>query len=100
MTPAADCTTIDDAREAIDALDRELIATMAVRAGYIRRAAEIKQEVGLPANIPARVEDVVEKVRAAATAAGLDADTYERIWRILIEHAIAMEEEALSRPPR
>ena len=100
MKLAADCNTIDDVRAAIDALDRELIALLATRAGYIRRAAEIKRDVGLPANIPARVEDVVAKVRAAATAAGLDADTYERMWRILIAHAIAMEEEALSRPPR
>lgn len=97
MKAAADCASMDDVRAAIDALDRDLIAMFATRAGYIRRAAEIKRVVGLPANIPARVEDVVTKVRAAAQAAGLDADTYERMWRILIAQAISMEEAALAR---
>ena len=82
-------------RTLIDALDGELVALLALRARCIDRAAEIKVGVGLPARIPARVEDVVAKVRARAAAEGLDPELAEGLWRRLIEWSIAREERTL-----
>jgi len=82
-------------RAAIDTLDARLVALLALRAGYIDRAVALKQANGWPARIPARVEEVVARVRAAAEAEGLDADLCEGLWRQLIEWSIAREARVL-----
>ncbi|MGY6632352.1 MAG: chorismate mutase [Alkalilacustris sp.] len=90
-----DCRDMAELRALIDALDAELVARLALRARCIDRAAEIKREVGLPARIPARVEDVVAKVRQRAEVETLDPDLVESLWRRLIEWSIAREEATL-----
>jgi tRNA/rRNA methyltransferase len=92
----ADCADMGELRAAIDAVDRALVGLFAERTAYIERAAELKRGNGLPARIPERVEEVVERVRAAADGAGLDPDLYETLWRRLIEAAIALEERRLA----
>jgi isochorismate pyruvate lyase len=82
-------------RDGIDAVDRQLVALLARRVGYIDRAAEIKTGIGMPARVPDRVEDVVRKVKAEANKAGLDSDLAEQIWRGMIEWSIAREEKVL-----
>lgn len=86
-----DCETMQALRGEIDRIDRDLIALLAQRAGYIDRAIEIKAEIGLPARLPDRVEDVVAKVRHAAQDKGLDPDLVEGLWRELIDWSIARE---------
>jgi isochorismate pyruvate lyase len=52
---------------------------------------------------PARVEEVVAKVKAAARDAGLSEAIAEPVWRMLIERCIAYEFEiwdALRQPAR
>ena len=82
-------------RAGIDATDVRLLDLLARRAAHIARAAELKAEAGLPARIPARVEEVVGNARVGASARGLDPDLVERLWRTLIEAAIAEEERRL-----
>jgi len=84
-------------RAGIDATDRALLLLFARRAGFIDRAAAIKAEIGLPARIPDRVEQVVTNARCEAARLGLDPDLIERIWRMLIEAAIGAEERVLGR---
>lgn len=87
-------------RASIDALDAQIVAKLRARADYIDRAAQLKQENGLPARIEDRVEEVVAKVRAEAQTQGLDPDLVEALWRRMIDWSIAREEKALgqSRP--
>lgn len=82
-------------RAAIDELDSSIVQLLAMRATFIDRAAELKFTNGLPANIPARVEEVVAKVKANAVARGFDPDLAEHIWRQLISWSIAREERSL-----
>ena len=86
---------MEDLRAMIDALDAQIVGLMAQRAGYIDRAAEIKTDIGLPARIESRVEEVVRNVRVRAMAEGLDPALIETLWRILIDWSIAREEEVL-----
>ncbi|NVO58691.1 chorismate mutase [Rhodobacteraceae bacterium B1Z28] len=95
LTPPQDCTSMQELRVQIDQLDRQLIEMLGVRAGYIDRASELKPGEGLPARIPDRVEDVVQKVRANADELGMDPDLAETLWRILIDWSIAREERVL-----
>ncbi|MBO9400102.1 chorismate mutase [Shimia sp. R9_3] len=95
MLAPADCPDMPSLREQIDMLDRTLVQLLAKRATYIDRAVEIKQGVGLPASIPARIEDVVAKVRATAEAEELDPDLIETLWRQLIDWSIAREAQTI-----
>lgn len=95
MKRPEDCTTMADIRAEIDRLDAELVALFAQRTAYIDRAAEIKEQVGLPARIEDRVEQVVGNVRRHAMAHGLPPDKLEKLWRKLIDWSIEREEDHL-----
>lgn len=89
----SECRTMAEVREGVDALDRELVALLAVRQGYMDAAARIKPQRGAVRD-EGRIEDVVAKVRAAAKAAGLSEAIAEPVWRTLIERCIAYEFQA------
>ena len=85
-----DCTTMAEVRVGVDALDRALVQLLAERQRYMDAAARIKPDRGVVRD-EARIEDVVAKVKAAATKAGLSHEIAEPVWRLLIERCIAHE---------
>ncbi|MCA0927757.1 chorismate mutase [Ruegeria profundi] len=95
LIPPQDCNSMRELRPQIDKLDRQLIELLVTRASYIDRASELKPGEGLPARIPDRVEDVVQRVRQSSDELGMDPDLAEKLWRILIDWSIAREERVL-----
>lgn len=89
--------TMAELRAEIDALDARIVALLADRARLIDRAAELKVGERMPARIPDRVEQVVERVRAEATRQALDPSLAEALWRQIIEWSIAREERVLGK---
>ncbi len=75
MKTPAECRTMADIRAEIDRVDEELVRQFAARAGYIDRAGEIKAEIGLPARIGSRVEEVGGQCAAACRGHGPAAGT-------------------------
>ena len=94
-TTAAECTTMAEIRENIDRVDNALMALFAERWSYIDRAAVIKADLNIPADVPERVRQVRENANRNARAHGLDGAFYEEIWAQLIARAIAHEKELL-----
>lgn len=94
--PAGDCADMTELRAAIDALDRRLVALLAVRQTYMERAAILKPRRDQVRD-DARVEEVVAHVLAEARRAGLSAAIAEPVWRTLIERSIAHELAAFDR---
>ncbi len=92
----ADCTTMAEVRQGVDALDRALVAMLVERQGYMDAAARIKQDRDTVRD-NARVEDVVAKVKAEARKLGLSEDIAEPVWRTLVERCIAYEFEVWDR---
>ena len=90
------CETMTQLRAVIDQIDDDLIALLAARQACIDRAVAIKSAEGLPAHIPERVREVLDRVRARAGAAGLDPELAVLIWRSLIDWSILREDMALS----
>ena len=86
----ADCETMLDVRKGVDALDRALVLLLAERQRYMDAAARIKDERHTVLDT-ARIEDVVDKVKAAAREAGLSEEIAEPVWRTLIDRCIAYE---------
>src|SRR5258707_13228391 len=86
----ADCTTMAEVRQGVDALDRLLVAVLAERQRYMDAAARVKQDRA-SVHDSARIEDVVAKVKAAARSGGLSEAIAEPVWRTLIDRCIAHE---------
>ncbi|WP_297506240.1 chorismate mutase [uncultured Caulobacter sp.] len=86
----ADCRTMADVRQGVDALDRALVLLLTERQGFMDAAARIKADRTKVFD-RARIEDVVEKVKAAARQTGLSEAIVEPVWRTLIDRCIAYE---------
>ena len=84
------CTTMAEVRVGVDALDRALVTLIAERQRYMDATARIKTDRNVVRD-EARIEDVVAKVKASATAAGLSHEIAEPVWRLMIERCIAHE---------
>jgi len=89
----AECMTMAQVRQGVDALDRLLVTILAERQRYMDAAARIKLNREAVRDT-ARIEDVVAKVKAQAREAGLSEEIAEPVWRLLIERCIAYEFEA------
>ena len=85
---AAPVCDLAEVRANIDRIDEAIVALMAERLRYTRAAARFKVD---PREVaaPARVEDVIGKVRALATASGLPPDIAEAAYRPLVAAYIA-----------
>lgn len=95
VAPGA-CLTMAEVRHGVDALDRALVVLLAERQRYMDAAARIKPDRSV-VHDDARIEDVVQKVLAAADRAGLSPAIAEPVWRTLIDRCIAHEFEAFDR---
>ena len=77
------CASLAEVRQNIDRIDHAMVALMAEREKYVAEAGRFKKD---PAAVgaPARVEAIIAKVRADATAQGLDPVVAEKTWRAMI----------------
>ena len=90
------CLTMAEVRHGVDALDRALVQLLAERQRYMDAAARIKPDRSV-VHDDARIEDVVQKVLAAAASADLSPAIAEPVWRTLIDRCIAHEFETFDR---
>ena len=88
-TPA-DCETMAEVRAGVDATDRELMALLERRFGYMRAAARIKKDRGAVRD-EGRKAAVIAAAVADAEARGLPGQAIEGLWDRLVEASIAYE---------
>ncbi|MCR9179712.1 chorismate mutase [Erythrobacter sanguineus] len=84
------CTTMAEVRAGVDALDRELVALLATRFGYMRAAARIKSNRDAVRDED-RKASVIAAAVAAAEAQGIPGNVVGDIWERLVEGSIAYE---------
>jgi len=84
------CETMIDVRDGVDATDREIVALLERRFGYMRAAARIK-----PTREAVRDEErkasVINAAVAEAEARGIPGNVVAQIWETLVEGSIAYE---------
>ena len=85
-----DCRDMSDVRTGVDATDRELMALLDRRFGYMRAAARIKADRGHVRD-EARKAQVIGNARADAIERGLPGEKIAEIWELLVESSIAYE---------
>lgn len=86
---------MSDVRRLIDELDEELVALLAKRQRQIERAARVKPALGIPANVPERVDEVLGHVLGVARREGLSVEIAMSLWRALIDWSIQYEERLM-----
>ena len=100
MTRAIDntqhCTTMEDVRRHIDALDDVLVPLLVTRGGYMTQAARIKKDA-TQVRDEERIEAIVERVRARTQKEGGEPDMLEAIYRSMMEAYIAFEHREFAR---
>ena len=96
ITRVKPCTTMQDVRREVNALDDVLVPLLVERVGYMTQAARIKQGVEQVRD-EGRIQAIVDRVRERAQAEGGDADVIEAIYRSLMEACIAYEHREFAR---
>ena len=90
MKKPEECRSLEDVRGAIDQIDREVIASLARRAEYVRVAGSFKKtEHGVRA--PARVETMLAQRRTWAEEDGLDPAFVEALYRQVVDYFVRQE---------
>jgi isochorismate pyruvate lyase len=84
------CTSIEEVRQHIDRIDRDMVSLLAHRGNLVNQAAAFK-ETTAEVKAPSRVEDVIAKVRSLAEDCGASAEVVEKVYRAMI--AAFIEEE-------
>ena len=96
-TPAASKLILDDLREQIDAIDKQLVDLLAQRLKTVQQITRIKQQHDLPTFHPAREENLIAARRAQAAEAGLDPDYVEDLFRTVLRHSRLGQLDTLGR---
>ena len=95
-SPAAKAK-LEELREQIDGIDRQLVDLLAQRLRVIQQVTAFKQEHDLPTFHPAREENLISARRAQASAAGLDPDYVEDLFRTMLRHSRVGQLDTLGR---
>lgn len=84
------CETMIDVRAGVDDVDRQLVALLVRRFGYMDAAARIKDDRAAVRD-EARKAEVLDNVAREAAAAGLAPERLRAVWNELVEQSIAHE---------
>jgi prephenate dehydratase/chorismate mutase len=79
-------------RQAIEALDRSLLALLRERQMLGQQAARAKIAAAVPLRDPVREAVVLRRARETATELGLDAHQSERLYRLIIDMSVSQQQ--------
>jgi isochorismate pyruvate lyase len=96
MKEPKDCKDIADIRDAVNALDHEIIKLLGNRTRYVHEAVRFKKsedDIRRPGHIPA----LLDKRREWARQYGVDESFVERIYRLLTDHSFDVQAQLFKR---
>lgn len=88
---------LDAAREAIDAIDAELIRLLARRAEHVTYVTRYKEQHGLAVTDPEREKRMLARITTLAEAEGLDPGIARAVLRTIIAEFTGVQHVALGR---
>ncbi len=89
-TDAPDCQTMAEVREGVDAIDREVLALLGRRFGYMAAAARIKTDRAAVRD-DTRKAEVIANAKAHARQLGVPEPLAAALWEMLVEASISYE---------
>jgi isochorismate pyruvate lyase len=88
-----ECENIQEIREAIDDIDREIIKLIGKRFVYVKEVVKFKKKDRDSIVAKDRYNEVIENIRKLAVENGLNPDLIENVYKNLIHHFIDKEIE-------
>lgn len=76
---------LEDVRELIDSVDREILMLLKQRSRLVELVTEIKKESGELAHQPTRFALMVDQLQAIAKEEGLDPELVTEVWDAIHE---------------
>jgi chorismate mutase / prephenate dehydratase len=89
VTPPADLQAL---REALEAVDREILAQLERRMALVEEVAQAKLAGAFPFRDALREDHVLQRIRQAAVERGLDAHEVERLYRQIMAMSVARQQ--------
>src|SRR5271166_6101884 len=90
--PPEECRSLEEIREGMDALDREIIRILVRRVAYVKAAARFKTSPAAVA-APDRVQKVLDTRREWALEAGLDGEVVRALYRDIVTYCVREEKK-------
>ena len=84
------CTTLEEARDNIDMVDKEIVELIAKRNDYIKQIAHFKTSVE-EVKAEERISDVISNVRAQAISLGLSPNLINDLYVRMIDEMVESE---------
>ena len=84
------CTSIQDIREAIDSIDKDIINKFGIRFEYVKAAAKFKQNTK-DVKAEERFNSMLKQRRTWAKQNNLNPDVIEKLYRDLVNYFINEE---------
>jgi chorismate mutase / prephenate dehydrogenase len=91
---SADTVTLENLRERVTELDRQLVALVAERKAASEEIARVKRATGRPTRDYEREREVIMDVRATAGERGVSPALAEQLLRLLIRSSLTTQEQA------
>ncbi len=90
------CHDLQEVRDNIDRLDKQILELIGERSGFVREAARLKARREEIVDRP-RIESIIVRVRKLAEEYGLAPDIAETVYRNMIDGFIEFEGEEFDR---
>src|SRR5262245_35286619 len=91
-------SALAELRDAIDAIDTEILRLFTERARLVLRVGEVKKGAGIRVYDPDRERRILERLGALANDP-LDADTVRRVFERIIDESRRIEQHRTEPPP-
>jgi len=90
MSEIKKCTTLEEARNEIDAIDDEIVKLISQRSHMIRQVASFKNSVD-EVKADDRIEFILQKVRHAAIKSDVSPNMISELFTIMINEMVETE---------
>jgi isochorismate pyruvate lyase len=95
MKSATNYKSIEEVREAIDTIDREIIGLLGKRFEFVKEVTRFKEPNEASVISKKRLDAVISTRREMSKKHGLNPDVIESIYRLLIDYFISEEMKLL-----
>ncbi len=84
-------------REKIDALDDKIVDLLAERIGIIHEVAKLKGANDIPAVLPDRVNEVIDRCSDRAGSKKIEADFVRRLYTDIVQYCCQLESKLMKK---
>lgn len=87
-----ECSSLEEIRENIDLIDRDIVSLLVKRGNYVMQAAKFKNNI-TKVEDQVRIDNIITKVTGYSKEMNFNSSVIEQIYRFLIQVYIQLEKD-------